>query len=376
MPVGDEVHRKSQSCPQHMRLEESCVGVDSSFSEVIPTGLHAHALVPLADKRQVDLVPRYRRLVGLLVTSRAMPSPWNAARDLSRLCGHSRVGMGQLIALVMAWSAAGLLAWYFSHPNLDALKANGLGLWMDGHAYWMAWRHLDLYGLAPRDLDAYLYSPAFAEALHPLTLLPFAAFAAVWWGVLVAAFWWLLKPLAWFWRIPALVLTGFEVQVGNINALLAVMLVLAVRFPGVWSLALLTKITPGIGLLWYVARGEWRKLGCALGFTAVIVLVSLPLGPHLWIDWLVFLEQSRHGPAGDGLLNAGTLPVRLLAAAAMVIWGARSNKPWVLAVAVPLATPLIGLATVTVLAALPRLVLQGHRGVHQGGVLPIPEQNT
>jgi hypothetical protein len=326
---------------------------------VVPSNSCAHSLVPDAAKHQVDVVHGYRRLVGLYVTSRAMPSPWNAARDLYRLCGLSRVRMGQLVALVFAWSAAGLLGWGIIHPNLNALKANGQALWMDGHAYWMAWRHVDLYGLAPRDLDAYLYSPAFAEALHPLTLLPFAAFAAVWWGVLVTAFWWLLKPLAWLWRIPALVLTGFEVQVGNINALLAVMLVLAARFPGVWSLALLTKITPGIGLLWYVARGEWRHLGRAVGFTALVVVASLPLGPHLWIDWLTFLAQSRHSPAGQGLIDAGTLPVRLLAAAALIVWGARSNRPWVLAVAVPLATPLLGLATITVLAALPRLVLRG-----------------
>lgn len=299
-------------------------------------------------------------LLILRVASRAIPSPWNAGRDLCRLYGLSRVHLGKLVALVLVWPAAGLFGWNIIHPNLQALKANGLALWMDGHAYWMAWRHLDLYGSAPRSLDAYLYSPAFAEALHPLTLLPFAAFAAVWWGVLVTAFWWLLKPLAWSWRIPALVMAGCEVQVGNIHALLAVMLVLAARFPGVWSLALLTKITPGIGLLWYISRSEWRNLGRALGITALVVLASLPLGPHLWIEWLTFLAQSRHSPAGHGLLNVGTLPVRLAAAAALVIWGARSNRPWVLAVAVPLATPLVGLATATVLAALPRLILQGH----------------
>ena len=30
--------------------------------------------------------------------------------------------------------------------------------------YWAAWRHDGLYTLAPQQLDAYLYSPAFAEA--------------------------------------------------------------------------------------------------------------------------------------------------------------------------------------------------------------------
>ncbi len=47
------------------------------------------------------------------------------------------------------------------------------------------------------------------------------------------------------------------------------------RYPAAWSLILLTKITPGIGLLWFAVRREWRALAIALGATAAIASVSL-----------------------------------------------------------------------------------------------------
>lgn len=285
------------------------------------------------------------------------PSPWNAARDIFALLRARGVGPGQLAALAVVWLLAVPLAWSLLHPDPVLLASHGNALWMDGHAYWAAWRHPTLYGLAPRALDAYLYSPAFAQVVAPFALLPFPAFAVVWWGGAVSAFLWLLHPLRWYWRLPCLVVCGFELQVGNVHALLAVMLALGLRRPGLWAFAVLTKVTPAIGLLWFAARGEWRSLARPSDVTAVVVGCSALLAPHLWIDWVSFLLASRHSPAATGLLNAGTLPVRMVLAALLVVWGARRDRPWVLAIAVPLATPLVGLATLTVLAALPRLVI-------------------
>ena len=260
----------------------------------------------------------------------------------------------------MAWLLSLQLAWSLLHPDRAALAQHGQAPLMDGHAYWAAWSQ-GLYSVPPGTLGAYLYSPAFAQLLWPLTLLPFGAFAVVWWGAIVSAFWWLLAPLPWGWRGPALVLTGFELEVGNINAFLGLVLVLGLRRPGAWCLVLLTKITPGVGLLWFVVRREWRHLALALGATAVVIALSAALDPAAWSNYLTFLlHQGSHQHDG-GLLNAASLPLRLPLAAALVLWGARTSRPWTLAVTVGLANPDLGFATLTLMAAVPRLVVQGRR---------------
>ena len=65
-----------------------------------------------------------------------------------------------------------------------------------------------------------------------------------------------------------------EILIGNIHLLLAAAIVLGFRWPGTWAFVLLTKVTPGVGLLWFAVRREWRSLGIALGATAAIVAVS------------------------------------------------------------------------------------------------------
>lgn len=295
-----------------------------------------------------------------------LPSPARALRDALAMARARGVGPLQAALLLLTWPNALLLAWVLVHPDGQRLVDHGLRLGMDGHAYWSMWR-TGLYTLPPRALDAYLYSPAFAQVLRPLTLLPLALFVVIWWGAITSAFCWLLAPLPWIWRGPALIVCGFELQVGNVHAFIAVMLVLGHRRPAVWTLALLTKITPGVGLLWFAVRGEWRQLGRAVGATALVATVSAVISPQLWVAWFGFLVRQAHGGPGEaGLLDARTLPVRLLLAGLLVAWGARTDRPYVLAPAVALASPLVGLATLTILAALPRLVLEGREAAARG----------
>ena len=47
---------------------------------------------------------------------------------------------------------------------------------------------------------------------------------------------------------------------GNIHVLLAVTILAGFRYPGAWSFVVLTKVTPGIGLLWFAIRREWGAL--------------------------------------------------------------------------------------------------------------------
>ena len=48
---------------------------------------------------------------------------------------------------------------------------------------------------------------------------------------------------------------------------MAAAIALGFRYPAAWSFLLLTKVTPGIGLVWFAVRREWRPLAIALGFT-------------------------------------------------------------------------------------------------------------
>jgi len=57
------------------------------------------------------------------------------------------------------------------------------------------------------------------------------------------------------------------------------------RWPGAWSFLLLTKVTPGIGVLWFAVRREWHSFGIALATTLLVVVISFALAPHLWFQW-------------------------------------------------------------------------------------------
>ena len=78
---------------------------------------------------------------------------------------------------------------------------------------------------------------------------------------------------------------------------MAAAIALGFRYPVAWSFILLTKVTPGIGLVWFAARREWRHLAIALGFTGALVAVSLVLEPQLWVDWLE-REHPQDGRRG------------------------------------------------------------------------------
>src|SRR5262249_7544794 len=85
----------------------------------------------------------------------------------------------------------------------------------------------------------------------------------------------------------------FELSMGNIHLLLAAAIVLAFPWPAAWSFVLLTKVTPGVGLLWFGVRREWRALAIALGVTLAVVVVGFVLAPSAWLDWIRSLQQTE-----------------------------------------------------------------------------------
>ena len=230
----------------------------------------------------------------------------------------------------------------------------GLNL-ADAHAYWAVPLD-DLYGSSlAGGADTYLYAPPFAQVLAPLKALPWPAFAGIWLlgsafalVVLVGA----LAVLA-VWLPPVLI----ELQAGNIHLPLAVAIGLGVRYPATWAFVLLTKPTLGVGLLWFVARREWRHLGIALGTTGLIAAVSWLIAPAAWVDWinvLVANATTSIDPAYPGVIHVPLL-VRLPVAALVVIWGARTDRPWTIAVAATLALPILWINGLAVLLAVPLL---------------------
>ena len=209
------------------------------------------------------------------------------------------------------------------------------GTGQDAYCYWFP-SLSDPYARSDwTDPIAYVYSPAFLQLLEPIRALPWQAYMAVWTGILMGAVF-VLTGRKWF--AVGVVLSLMELAGGNIHLLLAAAIVLGFRWPATWALVLLTKITPGIGLLWFAVRGEWRHLAVALGATALIVAVSFATMPDAWVRWVGVLS----GIAGrDGTWAAVPIPflVRLPFAVALVVWGARTNRRWTVPVAGMLALP-------------------------------------
>jgi len=225
------------------------------------------------------------------------------------------------------------------------------GTGQDARCYWQAtlanpYLHSDW-----NDPIAYVYSPAFLQLVSPLTALPWQAFMAVWTALLVLAVRFLTGPrlLAAGLLFP---FAAMEVAGGNVSLLLAAAIVVGFRWPATWSIVLLTKITPGIGLLWFAVRREWRSLAIALGVTAAIALVSFVVLPGQWRAWIdVVVQNALAGKSGTWASVPIPLWIRLPFAIALVVWGARTDRRWTVPVASMLALPALWYGGLSMLLA-------------------------
>ena len=208
---------------------------------------------------------------------------------------------------------------------------------------------LDPYHDTVYGTHTFLYSPAFNLAWEPLRWLP--------WGVshiaIVAAE---IGALVWLvgWPIAALLLIAdleplyVELSNANLNLVAAALVVASLRYPALWSALLLSKVTPGIGLVWHLVRREWRSLGIALGVTFAIALPTLLLWPGQWVEWFGLLASSSR----DMPEQLGTpLIVRGIAALGLVAWGAHTGRAWTVPVAVALSMPVTWVAPIMALGA-------------------------
>ncbi|HEX8024809.1 MAG TPA: glycosyltransferase family 87 protein [Candidatus Limnocylindrales bacterium] len=204
----------------------------------------------------------------------------------------------------------------------------------------------------------FVYSPAAAQIAWPLLLLPFEAFTFVLRVVETLSLIVLGGPIAGLLVFTPPVAT--EVNAANINILLALLMVLGFRWPALWAPALLTKPSMGVGLLWFVVRGEWRKLATAVGVAGAVSLVSFLYAPHIWFDWIAFLRTGTYQDGGWPF--PWPVWIRLPFAIALVVWGARTNRSWTVVAAAVLALPrLYFLSPAMLVGMLPLIRATGER---------------
>jgi hypothetical protein len=92
----------------------------------------------------------------------------------------------------------------------------------------------------------------------------------------------------------------------------------------------------------------------------------------MWQEWIGYLLGNASGTPGGAWVPI-PLPVRLLAAAALVVWGARTDRAWTVPVAATIALPVLWFAGFAILAALVRLPAVPPRGVAPTGRDATPE---
>jgi hypothetical protein len=224
----------------------------------------------------------------------------------------------------------------------------------DLDCYWLATDFGNLYTEDWLDpVYCYVYPPVMAQLLYPFHVLPYAVVTTGWILLCFASLWVCLRE----WTIPAIAL-GFvaiavpplnilgaglaPVLLGNVTMPMAAAIVLGMRSSPTWSpgwfaIPILTKLTAGVGLLWFAFRREWRPFAIGVGMTAAVSLVSFVVSPAAWIEWIDFTISNYGGTPRVPVI--GGFPLRVGAAVALVAWGARTNRPWVAAIAGGIALP-------------------------------------
>jgi hypothetical protein len=272
-----------------------------------------------------------------------MSAPWSGRRRLGGL--RRRTGES-------AMSRLGPMVYGGIVIAFVLLRLLGVPPWdqsVDAYAYWST-RDGDYYTGAVGRIGAYVYPPIFAQAIAPITWLPWPAFNALWTLMNCLA----LAALAGRWAALALLVLPipFEIVSGNIHLLMALAIVVGFRHPAAWAFVLLTKATSGVGLLWFAVRREWRPLVVAGGTAVALAGVSVLLDPAAWRRWLDLVIGGGVASDSPGWWLPVPLPIRLALAAVVVGWGGLTDRRWTVGVAGTIALPVLWLNGLAVGAAL------------------------
>jgi hypothetical protein len=249
----------------------------------------------------------------------------------------ARLGPARMRAIRHALILVGLI----SLPYIVLINRATSMFGFDAYAYWSI--DLDhLYGAAAgntSDLGAFRYTPAIGQLFAVFHAVPWELFYGLWFAAMIAA-------LIWITGRTWLVLLAFppiplELYHGNIHLFMAVVIVLGFRYPAAWAFIVLTKVSPGVGALWFAFRGEWRKFLIAVGVTAAIGVVSFVVAPDLWRQYASTMIDNLDYDPGHPYPIPIPLPIRMVMSAAIVWWGARTDRRWTVPVAATLSLPII-----------------------------------
>ena len=239
--------------------------------------------------------------------------------------GVRRAVADGLMIVGLVWFVAAYFLW--AEPATRTPFVDGLAYWgVDPEAPY------DQAGVGRS--GSFLYTPVAALAFTVIGALPEPVFIALWAALIVGLVAWLGWPWPRIWLILLLPISR-ELLIGQFNVVVTAAIVAGFRWPGLWAVALLTKVTPGVGILWFAVRREWRSLAIAVGVTAGLAAASFALRPDWWADWVGLITRDQGNAAHQ-------LPyVRYAVAAAIVVWGARTDRPWTVPLGACLALPVV-----------------------------------
>lgn len=221
----------------------------------------------------------------------------------------------------------------------------------DAFAYWNV-NPADPYAVPVGGLGAFNYTPPIARLFGPFGALEWPTFLWIWLALLIGNVIWLGRRgtrVLWLLAFPPVALELYE---ANVHLWIAAAIALGFRYQWTWAFVVLTKVTPGVGLIWFAVRREWRPLAIALGVTGTIVAVSLVVEPDLWRQWLSFISSTPEGGAIAQFQIPIPLWIRLPAAVVLVTWGALTDRRWTVPVAATLALPVLWVSGFAICAAL------------------------
>jgi hypothetical protein len=147
-----------------------------------------------------------------------------------------------------------------------------------------------------------------------------------------------------------------SIAIGQTDLLMAAAIVIGFRWPAAWVLPIVTKLTPGIGVLWFAVRREWRAVAISLGATVAVMAVSFAAEPQAWLGWFGMLARMEFPTRGSGVYLPVPVWIRIPLVVLLIVWGARANRRWTLPIAVAFSLPTVWINTPAIMLAIPALI--------------------
>lgn len=244
------------------------------------------------------------------------------------------------------------------------------GASFDAHAYWLAGANLladeTLYGVtSPTGYGAFRYPPVFALALAPASLLSPLVFDWLWRLVCLGALRYLVGSwtrVGWsLWLVPVTV----EVAQANVALVVGASIFAALRGQMVGALPMSVAIKAGavmaLPYVWIHHARQRRALLAGAGVLGAGSAITALLAPNAWPDYFGYLVgQAQTGDSGSALMIApdafSDFMVRATLGLALGILGAWRKIPALVFIGAIIAVPVLWLASLSPLVALPRLM--------------------